>query len=264
MMEKNLSKAGLTRIDILSAAYSAGKNGAHIAPSLSLVEICLAILGSFDENRDSFILGKGHGALGYYAAMHQLGMITDEQFRTFEANGGEFPGQPSRSPHNKVECSSGSLGMGMTYGLGVALAKKNRGGRVYVVVGDGELNEGSNWEAAALASQYALENMIVVVDHNNLQSDGICDEIVGQNLPALWSAHGWHVVSCDGHSVTALDDVMRRYNGHKPLAVLAKTTKGKGVSFMENDNAWHHATLNEANYRKAIQEIGDAYGLHQK
>ena len=264
MMEQNKTEAGLVRLDILSAAYSAGKTGAHIAPSLSLVEICLAVLGFYDKKRDSFILGKGHGALGYYAAMHRLGMISDEQFASFEVNGGEFPGQPSRSPRNGIECSSGSLGMGMTYGLGVALAKKESGGRVYVVVGDGELNEGSNWEAAALAGRYSLGNLIVVVDQNSLQSDGRCDEIVGQNLPALWAAHGWHVVSCDGHSVAALEEAIRGYGGSQPLAVLARTTKGKGVSFMENNNVWHHAALNEENYRKAAEEIKVAYGLHQE
>ena len=255
-MKQNIE--GLTRLDILNAAHSAGKSGAHIAPSLSLVEICLAILSEKAE-QDSFILGKGHGALGYYAAMHQLGMITDEQFGSFEVNGGEFPGQPSRSENNGIECSSGSLGMGMTYSLGVALAKK-RTGRVFVVVGDGELNEGSNWEAAALASRYGLNNLIVVVDQNGLQSDGKCDETVGQNLEKLWSAYGWDVAQCDGHSVAAVKQAIRPTE--KPLAVLARTTKGKGVSFMENNNAWHHATLNDVDHEKAVREIGDAYGLY--
>lgn len=257
-----LSIEGRARMDILNAAFHAGKNGAHIAPSLSDVDICLAILSEFDGSSDSFILSKGHGALGYYAAMHQVGMITDEQFDSFEANGGEFPGQPSRGPHNKIECSSGSLGMGMAYGLGVALAKRGGSGMVYVVVGDGELNEGSNWEAAALARQYSLENMVVVVDNNSLQSDGSCKDICGQDLRALWDAHGWAAVECDGHS---MEELCRSIHcGHKgsPLAILANTTKGKGVSFMENNNAWHHAVLGQDDYQKAAREIGEAYGLH--
>lgn len=262
MVEKNISIEGRTRIDILNAAYSAGRSGAHIAPSLSDVEICLSILMDFKEKEDSFILSKGHGALGYYAAMHQVGMIRDDQFESFEINGGEFPGQPSRSLHNKIEYSSGSLGMGMPYALGVALAKKNSLGRVYVVVGDGELNEGSNWEAAALASQYKLDNLIVVVDNNHLQSDGKCEEIVGQNLPGLWNAYGWRVEECDGHSIAELKEAFSSEHKDKPLVVLAKTTKGKGVSFMENDNIWHHAVLKEEDYQKAVQEIGGAYGLH--
>lgn len=261
MNDKNLSLEGMARVDILNAAFSAGKAGAHIAPSLSDVEICLSILSDFDEKKDSFILSKGHGALGYYAAMHQIGMITDEQFASFESNGGEYPGQPSRSPDNKVEYSSGSLGMGLPYALGVALAKKRNSGRVFVVVGDGELNEGSNWEAAALASKYKLDNLFVLVDNNSLQSDGNCDDIVGQNLYSLWNAYGWQVVECNGHSVAELKDFIKSDHSGKPLAILAKTTKGKGVSFMENDNAWHHAVLKEDDYQKALQEIGGTYGL---
>lgn len=259
MIDKTI--LGKARINILKAAYLAGKSGAHIAPSLSDIEICLSILSYFNEKEDSFILSKGHGALGYYAAMYQLGMITDEQFASFESNGGEFPGQPSRSPNNKIEYSSGSLGMGLPYALGVALAKKKSFGKVYVVVGDGELNEGSNWEAAALASKYGLDNLIVVVDNNDLQSDGNCKDIVGQNLYDLWNAYGWYVKTCEGHSVSELLAAYSSAHEGKPLVVLAKTIKGKGVSFMENNNIWHHAVLNEKDLQKAIREIEEVYGL---
>ena len=264
MAENRLSMEGQTRIDILNAAYAAGKSGAHIAPSLSEVEICISVLSDYHEGKDSFILSKGHGALGYYAAMHQLGMITDEQFASFEVNGGEFPGQPSRGINNKVEYSSGSLGMGLPYALGVAIAKKQSGGTVYVVTGDGELNEGSNWEAASLAVKYGLENLIVVVDYNNLQSDGNCSEITGQNLPELWKAYGWSVEICDGHSVSELKNAYGKEHSGKPLVVLAHTVKGKGVSFMENNNAWHHAVLKEEDYQKALSEIGGTYGLSEE
>ena len=260
-MNKEIQLQGKARIDILNAAYSAGKKGAHIAPSLSDVDICIAVLELFDNSKDSFILSKGHGALGYYAAMHQLGIITDKQFDSFEDNGGEFPGQPSKSPHNHIEYSSGSLGMGLSYALGVALAKKKDNGKVFVVVGDGELNEGSNWEAAALASQYKLDNLCVIVDNNNLQSDGNCQDIVGQDLKALWEAYEWAVKECDGHSIKELKSIIEKENKEKPLVVLANTVKGKGVSFMENDNVWHHASISEEDYNKAIQEIGEKYGL---
>ena len=260
MTDKMNTIEGRTRTDILDAAYRAGRNGAHIAPSLSSVEICLSILSDFVEGDDSFILSKGHGALGYYAAMHQVGMISDEQFASFEMNGGEFPGQPSRSRDNKIEYSSGSLGMGLPYALGVALAKKDSKGRVFVVVGDGELNEGSNWEAASLANQYGLDNLIVIVDNNGLQSDGKCEEIVGQDLQGIWSAFGWSVRECDGHSMEEIKKAISSDHYGKPLVVLAKTTKGKGVSFMENNNAWHHAILNDEDYQKALQEIGEKYG----
>lgn len=256
-----MSIEGKIRVDILTAANKAGKSGAHIAPSLSLVEICLSILETFDKEKDSFILGKGHGALGYYATMHQLKMITDEQFNSFEVNGGEFPGQPSKSANNGIEFSSGSLGMGLSYGLGVAMAKKTLGGNVYVVVGDGELNEGSNWEAAALASQYKLKNLTVIVDNNAMQSDGHCKDIVGQDLNKLWNAYGWKVVSCNGHSADEIKECLYSDRNDKPLAILANTVKGKGVSFMENDNSWHHAVLTDENYAKAMDEVGGQYGL---
>ena len=261
-MSDNLTIEGKARIDIINAAYSAGKNGAHIAPSLSDVDICLAVLSNFDEKADSFILSKGHGALGYYAAMHQLGIITDEQFDSFEKNGGNFPGQPSRRPDNKVEYSSGSLGMGLPYALGVAMAKRLSNATVYVVVGDGELNEGSNWEAAALISKYELDNLVVIVDNNGLQSDGICKEIVNQDLPSLWKAYGWQVEECDGHSLSQLSETIKTAHKQKPLVIIANTVKGKGISFMENNNAWHHSVLKEDDYKKAVEEIGGTYGLY--
>lgn len=264
MIDTNITIEGRARLDILAASLSAGKCGAHIAPSLSEVEICLAVLKRYKENEDSFILSKGHGALGYYAAMHQTGVITDEQFETFEQNGGEFPGQPSRSANNKIEYSSGSLGMGLPYALGVALAKKKTAGLIYVVVGDGELNEGSNWEAAALANQYKLDNLVVIVDMNTLQSDGNCMDIVGQNLLALWQAYGWKVEECDGHSLEALNQSFNCEHEGRPLVVLARTIKGKGVSFMENNNAWHHAILKDDDYNKAVQEVRHVYGIHEE
>lgn len=256
---KGLRIEGKARIDILNGALAAGKTGAHIAPSLSDVDICLAVLQQFTPGKDTFILSKGHGALGYYAAMHQLGMITDDQFNSFEQNGGEFPGQPSRHENNRIQYSSGSLGMGLSYGLGVALG--NRTGKVYVVLGDGEMNEGSNWEAAALAHQYSLDNLIAIVDNNGFQSDGKCKEIVGQNLTDIWMAYCWKVVECDGHSLEELRKALDSEHPGKPMAVIAQTVKGKGVSFMENNNAWHHATIKESDYEKAVQEIGEVYGL---
>ena len=260
----NLSIEGRIRADILTAAHSAGRHGAHIAPSLSDAEICLAVLEEFNREKDSFILSKGHGALGYYAAMHQTGMITDKQFASFEQDGGEFPGQPSRSVNNRVEYSSGSLGMGLSYGLGVALGKRKTGGTVYIVVGDGELNEGSIWEAAALISQYGLDNVIVIVDNNGLQSDGKCKDIVGRDIASLWAAYGWKVESCDGHSIVGLKEKLHSAHKERPLVIIANTVKGKGVSFMEHNNAWHHAILKDEDFQIAMREIRKTYGLYEE
>lgn len=258
-MAQLLTLEGRVRKDILDAALSTGKVGAHLAPSLSLVEIIIAILSQMDHAKDSFILSKGHGALGYYAVMHQLGWISDEQFASFETDGGEFPGQPSRSSHNCVEYSSGSLGMGLSYAVGIATVKKDYGGKVYVVMGDGETNEGSIWEAAALADQLKLSNIVAIIDKNGLQSDGACDEIVLMDQARLWSAHGWNVVECDGHSTEALIRSIKCIDRDFPTVVIAETVKGKGISFMENNNGWHHHTLSDMEYDQALAELGEKY-----
>lgn len=260
-MAQLLTLEGRVRKDILDAALSTGKVGAHLAPSLSLVEIIIAVLSQMDRAKDSFILSKGHGALGYYAVMHQLGWISDEQFGSFETDGGEFPGQPSRSSQNRVEYSSGSLGMGLSYAVGVATAKKDNGGKVYVVVGDGETNEGSIWEAAALAAHLKLNNIVAIIDKNGLQSDGACDAVVLMDQVRLWDAHGWNVIECDGHSTEAIIHSIKCNDGDFPTAVIAETTKGKGISFMENDNDWHHHTLGNMEYNQALAELGEKYGF---
>lgn len=256
----DLSIEGRTRIDILKAAFKAGKTGAHIAPSLSLVEIALAILNEYDSINDTFVLSKGHGALGYYAAMHQMKIVTDEQFDSFEENGGEFPGQPSRTDRNHIDYSGGSLGMGLCYGVGTAIACPEA--KTFVIMGDGETNEGSIWEAAMMASKQKLSNLIAVVDQNGLQSDGKCEEILGMDLEKIWKAYGWNTVVCDGHSIDAIKTVINNRPDGAPTVILAQTIKGKGVSFMENDNTWHHHELNQNEYEQAVVEIGAKYGIN--
>lgn len=257
-----LSLEGKVRADILTAAHNTGKVGAHIAPSLSIVEISLAVLSSMDNERDLFILSKGHGALGYYSAMNQMNVITDEQFGSFEDNGGEFPGQPSRTKNNHIDYSGGSLGMGLSYATGRACADARS--KVYVVLGDGELDEGSNWEAAQLASRLKLSNLIAIVDCNGLQSDGRCEDILGKNINSMWEACGWEVIRADGHNTEQLINIIKENNENvinKPLVILAKTIKGKGVSFMESNNEWHHHSLDDKQYDMAISEIGEKYGI---
>lgn len=255
----NLSIEGKTRIDILQAALKAGKTGAHIAPSLSLVEIALAVLNDYDMSKDTFVLSKGHGALGYYAAMHQMKVITDEQFASFEENGGEFPGQPSRAGNNHIDYSGGSLGMGLCYGVGTAIACPEA--NTFVIMGDGEVNEGSVWEAAMMAAKQKLSNLIAIVDQNGLQSDGRCEEILGMDLEGIWKAFGWNIVVCDGHSIEAIESAIYNRADGMPTVILAQTIKGKGVSFMENDNMWHHRELKQEEYEQAVKEIGAKYGV---
>lgn len=253
-----LNIAGRTRKDILDAALRSGKVGAHIAPSLSIVEIMLSVLQKSDKSKDVVVLSKGHGALGYYAAMHQLGIITDAQFASFEENGGDFPGQPCRSDDNKIQYSSGSLGMGLSYAAGRAWADKCA--TAYVVMGDGELNEGSVWEAAAFAARHKLNNIVVVVDMNGLQSDGRCCDVMAMDAAKIWRAFGWQILECDGHDMLELTSQLNSVCSDGPCTILAKTVKGKGVSFMENDNKWHHSELKDKQYQAALAEIGERYG----
>lgn len=261
-MMSQLTLEGRARKDILTAARSAGKIGAHIAPSLSLVEICVAALQTSNIGKDTFVLSKAHGALGYYAVMHQLGIISDVQFNSFENDGGEFPGQPSRSDNNHIDYSGGSLGMGLPYAVGRAWADPDS--RVFVILGDGELDEGSNWEAASVASRYELKNICAIVDCNGLQSDGSCNKILDKKLIDIWRAHGWIIAECNGHDTEQIKKIILEYNGDKPLAIMAQTVKGKGISFMENNNEWHHHELSKALFENALAEIEEHYGLCEK
>lgn len=257
-----LTLEGRIRKDILDAALKVKRIGAHIAPSLSLVEICTAVLQNYVPGKDVFVLSKAHGALGYYATMHQLSMMTEEQFQSFEENGGDFPGQPCRSESNHLDYSGGSLGMGLSYGTGRAWS--DRDSRVFVILGDGELDEGSNWESAAVAAKLHLNNLCAIVDRNGFQSDGKCEEILDHQYSALWKARGWHVEECDGHDTEELKRRIRSYRGDQPFVLIADTIKGKGISFMENHNEWHHHELKQEQYDAAIAEIGERYGLREE
>ncbi len=153
-----------------------------------------------------FILSKGHGTLGYYTALAEAGFISREELATFERNGGILPGQPVMNPDKGIEFSSGSLGHGLSLGVGVALPGKKRGRnyRVYVLMGDGECNEGSVWEAAMAAKHFQLDNLIAIIDANEMQSDGARCDIMSTDYAAMWQGFGWDVVFADGHNISSL------------------------------------------------------------
>lgn len=263
-MESLIQKAKLVRKNILYLTNRAGKKGAHIGPSLSLVEILTVLFSQcFDFSKDKFVLSKGHGGLGYYASLYETGQITKEQLETFEQNGGDFPGQPSRQPGNSIIYSSGSLGLGLSYGAGLAwsMRRQEEDGRVVVLLGDGELNEGSVWESVMFAKQQELSNLLAIVDWNGMQSDGKTEQIISMDLEEIWRAFGWEVMVCDGHNTEELKRVFTCKENGKPRVILAKTTKGKGVSFMENDRRWHHGGLNEEQYEAALKEVEEADGI---
>jgi len=252
------------RLNVLRLAAKVGAEGkgAHIAPSLSIIEIIAILFMHVMQPHDLFVLSKGHGGLAYYSALKEAGIITDEQLDTFETNGGDFPGQPSKDVENGIVFSGGSLGMGLPYACGLALAAKKLGQskKIYVLLGDGELNEGSNWEAAMFAKQYELDNVVAIVDKNGMQSDGTTEGIMNVDLESVFNSFGWKTQTCNGHSLDELVAAFSVSVSRKPMVILAKTVKGKGVSFMEDNNSWHHCRINNEQYLAAIEEV-ESIGL---
>jgi transketolase len=265
------SMAARMRRNALRMTLAAGPLGAHVAPGLSIVDICAVLYGSvmnFDSRnpawpeRDRFLLSKGHGSLALYTALAEAGFFPVADLDTFEVPESFLTGQPAMCMEKGIEISSGSLGLGLSVGIGIALAglKARRGYATYVLMGDGECNEGTVWEAAMAAAHFKLDRLVAVVDANGMQSDGPCTSILDMGShEAKWRAFGWEAVSVDGHDVDALLEAFtaqRRAPG-LPLAVIARTVKGKGVSFMENNNEWHHNRLTQAQYEGALKELED-------
>ena len=254
------------RQNIMHLAHQAGSNGAHIGPALSIVEIMsvlyLQIMSIKPSDpiwsqRDRFLLSKGHGALGYYVALYEAGVITKDDLYTYEVNGSYFPGQPSKKLQLGIEYSGGSLGLGLSYGVGIALAakRKNQSFNTYVLLGDGELNEGSVWESVMFAKHNKLSNLTAIIDRNNMQSDGSSDDIMSVDMEALWKGFGWEVVTCNGHNVKQLIEAFQHKDTDNPKVIIANTIKGKGISFMENSKDWHHNRLTDELYQRALSEL---------
>ncbi|WAI01205.1 transketolase [Methanogenium organophilum] len=265
--------AGRMREQALKMAYSVGSIGSHIGGGLSMIEIMATLYGGilrFDpdnpewDNRDRFILSKGHGVLAYYTALAEAGFFSTDELLKFEVSGEFLPGHPILNMEKGIECSTGSLGMGLPFGAGIALAGKmeKKPYLTYVLVGDGECDEGSIWEAAMFASHYHLSNLIVIVDHNKLQYDGPCCDVMNlDNFKAKWESFGWEVTEVDGHNIRDLYHAFSCCTQSaivKPHVIIASTIKGKGVSFMENNKAWHHSVLSRKQYDQAIEEIRGA------
>lgn len=248
------------RRNIIKAGY-AGKH-AHFGGSLSCADI-LAFLYARQmrlsaEGRDKFLLSKGHCALALYATLCEAGFITEEQLLSMNSNGGDFPSHCVWNPKFGIELSSGSLGLGLSFGIGKALALQDRT-KVYVLAGNGELNEGSVWEAAMFAGCRTLNNLCLIVDDNKMQNDGASENI----LPVSdWAerlrAFGWHTAEADGHDFASLEAAFAAEPVGRPLAIIAHTVKGKGVSFMENAAEWHHHGLTQEEYETALAELENA------
>jgi len=269
-IEKIRQMAYNMRKHALSMALSAGSNGAHLGGGLSLIEILATLYGGILRvdpthpewaERDRFILSKGHGVLAYYSALAESGFFPVSDLKKFEVNGEFLPGHPVMNINKGIECSSGSLGMGLSLGIGIALAGRinKRSYFTFVLMGDGECNEGAVWEAAMSASHLGISRLVAIIDHNSLQYDGPCSEIMNPgNIVGKWESFGWGVTEIDGHDILEILHTLSncvRNPIHKPQAIIAHTIKGKGVSFMENKKEWHHGRLSPEQYETACGEV---------
>lgn len=242
-------------------------NTVHIGCAFSIVEI-LAVLyrnhlrlgeGPEAPGRDYLVLSKGHGVMAQYACMHELGWLGDEDLDTYFGDGTLLKGL-SDAHVPGLDVTSGSLGHGLSVGVGLALAAKRdgTGQRVFALVGDGELNEGPIWEAAMFAAHHALDNLCVIVDVNGHQAMGTTDEVIRLgDIRAKFEAFGFAAVDVDGHDEASLDEVLETRDPAdlRPRAVIARTVKGHGVSFMADDNRWHYTRLDDGTYAAAIAEL---------
>lgn len=260
---KNFAKN--IRISILNMSLNAGANSSHFGGALSIVEILATLFSSVMNingkklTKDRFILSKGHACLAYYATLSEIGLIKKKDLLTFEKNDTKLLGHPVKNDDIGIDFSTGSLGMGFSSAIGVALAikKKKEPYNVYVVLGDGECNEGSVWEGALSAPNLELNNLNVIVDNNGFQQTGSNKNIMNLlDLKKKWESFGWHVEEVDGHNINNLNKIflsIKKIN--KPKVIIAKTIKGKGFSFSENNNEWHHKVLSKSMYDQAINEL---------
>ena len=270
LIEKCQAASKKIRINIIKMTHNVGNVGAHVGGALSMVEIMSSLYvgimkydvnNPFWDERDRFILSKGHGVIAQYAALKEAGFIDEEDLLTFKKNETQLSAHPSINLRIGIEFSSGSLGQGLSLGVGTALAlqrKGNKTSRAFVLLGDGECDEGSVWEAAAMASHYKLSNLVAIVDKNNLQYDGLtADVLCMESLEKKWESFGWKCLSVDGHSEEEILDALNT-KCESPLVVVANTVKGKGVSFMENDPIWHNNRLTKQQFCQAMEEVQGA------
>ncbi len=254
------------RLHAMDMALAAGNRGAHVSGSLSCIEIYAVLYGAilnYDidnlqwNDRDRFIAGKEHARLAEYPARAEMGFYPVEVLNSYEQNDGLLVGHQLRKELG-VDYASMSLGMEMSFAVGKALIAKQTEQKyhVYCLLGDAECEEGPVWEAFIAAAHYKLDNLTVIIDRNCMSVDGNTEELMAQlDMQKKMEAFGWESVTVDGHDIHQLMEALSHKPQGKPYAVIAKTTKGKGVSFIENNKAWHQAVLNEEQYRQAVEEI---------
>lgn len=268
-MEKNLKDiANKIRINILKEVYYA-KSG-HPGGSLSIADI-LAVLyfkemnidpsNPKDENRDRLVLSKGHCAPALYATLAIKGFFKEDTLKKFRNINSNLQGHPDMKKIPGVDMSTGSLGQGLSAANGMAIAGKldNKKYRVYTILGDGEIEEGQIWEAAMASSKYKLDNLCIFVDNNNLQIDGQIEDVINPYpIDEKFESFGFKVVTINGNDISEIEEALKiaKETKGKPTVIIAKTIKGKGISFMENNANWHGKAPNEEEYKQAIKELG--------
>lgn len=265
------------RVEIIRAVNEA--KAGHLGGPLSAADVLAALYFRVmrvrpDEplwpDRDRFILSKGHSSVGLYAALALRGYFPVEEMITFDSLGTRLQGHPDMTKLPGLDMSTGSLGMGISAGIGIALGARltgRTGVRTFVMLGDGECQEGEVWEAAMVAPRYNLDTLIAIVDHNKLQQYGWSGEGPDGRLPpevpgelvAKWTAFGWRVLEVDGHSMPAVVDVLERacVGDGRPTAIISNTLKGKGVSFMEGHYYWHTKPMTADEFARAMTDLGE-------
>ena len=256
------------RKNIIFTAYKAGSKSAHIGGALSSADI-IAVLYSgvmkikktrdLDDNRDRFILSKGHACLALYSALVEKKILKKKDLETFDSDGSKLLGHPIINKLSGIEFSTGSLGMGLSLGVGISIAakKKKKKYRTFVILGDGECNEGSVWEAVMSASHFQLDNLTIIVDRNRLQQTGKSDDIMKlSNLKNKFKSFGCDTYEIDGHDIKKIYSCLKKKNKkNEPKVIIAKTIKGKGFKLFENNNTWHHSVITKSIYQDIIRDL---------
>ncbi|MEZ5355309.1 MAG: transketolase [Bryobacteraceae bacterium] len=268
-VEQLEAKALEIRRSIIEMVYRA--QSGHIGGSLGATELLVALYYQAMRHdprqpkwdlRDRFILSKGHCTPVLYAVLADCGYFPRPDLATFRRPGSHLQGHPYAAKTPGVDASTGTLGLGISTGVGMALAAKLRGQkhRVFILCGDGEIQEGQDWEAAMFANKYKIDNVIAFVDRNRLQTDGDTERVMPLDpLAPKWEAFGWRTEEIDGHDFPSILGAIERASTSlgQPTMIIARTTKGKGVPFMENDNHWHGAPPTEVQYRRAMEALGE-------
>lgn len=254
---------------MLEMGKHAGGHAAHMGGALSIADVMATLyfdvanirkVGVGSPERDRIILSKGHASLGLYSALIEAGIMDERLKETFEDDYSDLLGHPVRNRNLGIEFTNGSLGMGLSIGIGVALAcqRKGIGNRVFVILGDGECNEGSVWEAFMAASHFKLSNLTAVIDCNKYQLSGATEDVMSLgDMSDKLNSFGWKTRAVNGHSIPALCEALEYSptEESKPLALVLDSIKGKGFSFSENNNSWHHAVVTQNAYEQGLAEL---------